>query len=229
MNVGRVRASYAIFSLGLVIETYQKNSQTEAFEADLLPMLIQGDKASFNRMVEAYYGPMLGLARSIVGMAIADEVVQEAWLSMYKALPSFEGRSSLKTWILRITANEAKSRLRRESRHVSLDAITGGETDMMPGRFQDNGHWSVPPSAWHDEGPDALLTNLEMGDCIQYSLNRLPELQQAVFTLKELEGYSFEELCNILEISASNARVLLHRARICLYSKIEHFQESGEC
>ena len=100
---------------------------------------------------------------------------------------------------------------------------------MMPGRFQDNGHWSVPPSAWHDEGPDALLTNQEMGDCIQYSLSRLPELQQAVFTLKELEGYSFEELCNILEISASNARVLLHRARISLYGKIEHFQESGEC
>ncbi len=172
---------------------------------------------------------MLGLARSIVGMAIADEVVQEAWLSVYKALPKFEGRSSLKTWILRITANEAKSRLRRESRHLSLEAISGGETDVMAGRFQNNGHWSLPPSAWHDDGPDALLTNVEMGDCIEHSLSRLPALQQAVFTLKELEGYSFEALCNILEISASNARVLLHRARISLYAKIEHFQESGEC
>lgn len=172
---------------------------------------------------------MLGLARSIVGMAIADEVVQEAWLSVYKALPKFEGRSSLKTWILRITANEAKSRLRRESRHLSLEAISGGDIDLMPGRFQQNGHWSVAPSAWHDEGPDALLTNDEMGDCIEHSFSRLPELQQAVFRLKELEGCSFEELCSILEISASNARVLLHRARISLYSKIEHFQESGEC
>ncbi|MEH6470572.1 MAG: RNA polymerase sigma factor [Halopseudomonas sp.] len=210
-------------------EIYKINIQTQAFEAELLPKLVDGDKASFNRVVEAYYGPMLGLARSIVGEAIADEVVQEAWLSVYKALPKFEGRSSLKTWILRITANEAKSRLRRESRHVSLEAISGGETDVLPGRFQNNGHWSVPPNGWHDESPDALLTNAEMGDCIELTLNRLPELQRAVFNLKELEDFSFEELCNILEISASNARVLLHRARISLYGKIEHFQESGEC
>ena len=215
--------------MDLNIDTYTKNSQTDAFEAGLLPLLIQGDKASLNRIVEAYYGPMLGLARSIVGMAIADEVVQEAWLSVYKALPKFEARSSLKTWILRITANEAKSRLRRESRHLSLEMLSGGETDILPGRFQDNGHWSIPPGSWHDESPDALLTNTEMGDCIEQSLNRLPELQQAVFRLKVLEDYSFEELCNILEISASNARVLLHRARLNLYGKIEHFQESGEC
>ncbi|MFT5719872.1 MAG: RNA polymerase sigma-70 factor (ECF subfamily) [Motiliproteus sp.] len=172
---------------------------------------------------------MLGLARSIVGMAVADEVVQEAWLSVYKALPKFEGRSSLKTWILRITANEAKSRLRRESRYVSLEAISGGETELLPGRFHDDGHWSVPPSSWHDEGPDALLTNAEMGECIESTLSGLPESQQAVFKLKELEDYSFADLCNILDISASNARVLLHRARISLYAKIEHFQESGEC
>ncbi|MFT6914431.1 MAG: RNA polymerase sigma-70 factor (ECF subfamily) [Motiliproteus sp.] len=225
---GQIRSLYPL-QAGPVIDTYNKNSQTEAFERGLLPLLIQGDKASFKRIVEAYYGPMLGLARSIVGMAVADEVVQEAWLSVYKALPMFEGRSSLKTWILRITANEAKSRLRRESRYVSLEAISGGETELLPGRFQDNGHWSVPPGGWHDEGPDALLTNSEMGDCIESTLSGLPEQQQAVFRLKELEDYSFADLCNILDIGASNARVLLHRARISLYAKIEHFQESGEC
>ncbi len=204
-------------------------SPTDAFEAELLPQLRQGDKQSFNRIVDAYFGPMLGLARSIVGEAIADEVVQEAWLSVYKALPKFEGRSSLKTWILRITANEAKSRLRRESRLVSLEAITGGETEFLPGRFQANGHWSVLPTMWHEEGPDTLLTNQEMGDCIEQTLHGLPELQQAVFNLKELGDHSFDDVCNILDISASNARVLLHRARLGLYSKIEHFQESGEC
>ena len=206
-----------------------KNPQTEAFEAELLPRLRAGDKASFNRLVSTYFGPMRALAHSIVGDAIADEVVQEAWLSVYKALPKFEGRSSLKTWILRITANEAKSRLRRESRQLSLEAISGGETDVLPGRFKGNGHWSVPPSAWHDDSPDALLTNHEMGDCIELTLGNLPQMQQAVFKLKEMEDHSFEEICNILEISASNARVLLHRARVSLYGKIEHFQESGEC
>ncbi len=209
--------------------TNNVNLVTQAFEAELLPKLRQGDKQSFIRIVEAYSGPMLGLARSIVGESIADEVVQEAWISAHRALSRFEGRSSLKTWVLRITANEAKSRLRRESRMVSLEALSGGETDILPGRFQSNGHWSAPPSSWHDESPDALLTNQEMGECIDFTLSRLPELQRAVFNLKELERYSFDEVCNILEISASNARVLLHRARASLYSKIEHFQESGEC
>ena len=210
-------------------DTVAASKPYQQLEAELLPKLRNGDKASFNRLVEAYYGPMLALARSIVGEAIADEVVQEAWLSVYKALAKFEGRSSLKTWILRITANEAKSRLRRESRKLSLEAISGGDTDILPGRFQDDGHWSIPPTSWHDESPDALLTNQEMGDCIELTLNRLPELQQAVFNLKELDNHSFDEICNILEISASNARVLLHRARVSLYGKIEHFQESGEC
>ncbi|MEH6825192.1 MAG: sigma factor, partial [Motiliproteus sp.] len=89
MKIGKVVNPGSLVS-DFIIETYPKNNQTEAFEAGLLPKLIQGDKASFNRIVEAYYGPMLGLARSIVGMAIADEVVQEAWLSVYKALPKFE-------------------------------------------------------------------------------------------------------------------------------------------
>ncbi|MEH6650953.1 MAG: RNA polymerase sigma factor [Motiliproteus sp.] len=209
--------------------TYSTNLAVQNFEAELLPKLRQGDKQSFNRLVEHYSGPMLGLARSIVGDSIADEVVQEAWISAHRALSRFEGRSSLKTWILRITANEAKSRLRRESRLVSLEAISGGETDVLPGRFQDNGHWAAAPGSWHDESPDALLTNHEMGDCIERTLNHLPELQRAVFNLKELQNHSFDEVCNILEISASNARVLLHRARLSLYSKIEHFQESGEC
>lgn len=206
-----------------------KNMEVQAFEAELLPKLRQGDLPSFNRIVEAYSGSMLGLARSIVGESIADEVVQEAWISAYKALSRFEGRSSLKTWVLRITANEAKSRLRRESRLVSLEAISGGETELLPNRFQSTGHWSAPPSSWHDESPDALLTNTEMGECIEFTLSELPELQTAVFNLKELQNHSFDEVCNILEISASNARVLLHRARISLYRKIEHFQESGEC
>lgn len=205
------------------------NLELQTFEAELLPGLRAGDKACFHRLVEAYYGIMLVVARSIVGEAIADEVVQEAWLSVYKSISRFEGRSSLKTWILRITANQAKTRLRRESRQLSLESISGGDTELLPGRFNANGHWAVPPTAWHEDSPDALLTHREMGDCIEQTLTNLPDLQQAVFELKELQGHSFDEICNILDVSTSNARVLLHRARIRLYDKIEHFQESGEC
>lgn len=200
-----------------------------AKEAALLPALKQQDEQSFNQLVGMYYGAMMGLARSMVGDAIADEVVQEAWVSVYRALPRFEGRSSLKTWILRITANEARTRLRKETRSVAVEGLSPGGDGVLVGRFAENGHWSVPPSTWHDDGPDTLLTSSEMRDCIELTMGRLPELQQAVFVLKDLEDYGFEEICNILEISASNARVLLHRARISLFGKIEHFQDSGEC
>nr|WP_242521775.1 RNA polymerase sigma factor [Motiliproteus sp. SC1-56] len=194
-----------------------------------MPGLRRRDEASFNRLVAAYYAPMRSLASTIVGESIADEVVQEAWISVYRALSGFEGRSSLKTWILRITANEAKTRLRREKRYTSLEQLQGDSGTLLADRFADDGHWQRPPVQWHADAPDALLTNAEMGRCIEQTLHQLPPLQQAVFTLKDLEGSGFDEICNILEISASNARVLLHRARVRLFGKIEHFQETGEC
>lgn len=200
-----------------------------ALEAELLPGLRQQEARSFQRLVERYTGAILGLARSLVGDAIADEVVQEAWMSAHKALPRFEGRSSLKTWLLRITANEARSRLRRESRMVSLEALSPGGEGVLEGRFNASGEWQIPPSQWQDDGPEALLTRSEMGDCIEVTLEALPEAQQAVFVLRDLEHQSFEEICNILDISASNARVLLHRSRTRLFSAIEHFQDTGEC
>ncbi len=200
-----------------------------SLEAEVLPKLLQRDEQSFNRLVEAYYGSMLGLARGIVGEAIADEVVQEAWVSVYRALPKFEGRSSLKTWILRITANEAKTRLRKESRTVSLEQFGEGGESLLNARFDHQGMWRKPPVPWHEDDPQALIINAEMGECIKATLQHLPEMQQAVFSLKDLDGNSFDEICNILEITPSNARVLLHRARVSLFGKIEHFQETGEC
>ncbi|HEY5718363.1 MAG TPA: sigma factor, partial [Motiliproteus sp.] len=126
-------------------------------EAELLPQLQRQDDTSFNRLVRLYSGVMLSLARSIVGDAIADEVVQEAWLSAYRALPKFEGRSSLKTWLLRITANQARTRLRKENRSVAMDALSPGGEGVLQGRFAEDGHWRIPPSGWHDDSPEALL------------------------------------------------------------------------
>ena len=205
------------------------NESIAQAEAELLPLLAEQDEESFNYLVRTYYGSMLGLARSIVGDAIADEVVQEAWVSIYRALPKFEGRSSLKTWMLRITANEAKTRLRKESRTVSLEQFDDGGESILAGRFNSQGAWQRPPGSWHEEDPEALLINTEMGECIEHTLHLLPEMQQAVFSLKDLDGNSFDSICNILEITSSNARVLLHRARVSLFGKIEHFQETGEC
>ncbi len=143
-------------------------------------------------------------------------------------MPKFEGRSTLKTWITQIVANEAKKRLGKESRQVSLDSL-GNDDEHFLERFDSQGHWSIPPANWDLSTPAEILDEKQLKQCIDETIKNLPEKQKAVFTLRYLENYSLSELCNILEISNSNIRVLMHRARLVLYQTIEHFQETGEC
>ncbi len=197
-------------------------------EQKLIQGLLQQDENAYRYLVKRYQAMMRHLAVSICGEIIADEVVQESWVSVMGALPKFESRSSLKTWVLRIVANEAKSRLRKEKRYVSIESLIEPDP-VMASRFSSNGHWSTPPSQWHEDSPDALLTKAELQACIKRVLTALPSLQAATLRLKELEGMSLTEICNILDVSESNVRVLLHRARNRLFMVIDYFQSSGKC
>lgn len=199
-------------------------------DAALVAALINKEEAAFRTAIRRYQPAMLFLANSIAGEKIGDEVVQEAWFSAIKALPRFEGRSSLKTWILRIVANEAKSRLRKESRTTSLEAMTADDEDFLA-RYDQAGHWiaSEVPVAWTGDSPDELLTSDELRDCLELVIAALPELQGATLRLREQEGYELAEICNILDVTESNVRVLLHRARNRLFTTIEHFEKTGEC
>tara|TARA_R110002072_G_scaffold252400_1_gene411200 strand:+ start:235 stop:888 length:654 start_codon:yes stop_codon:yes gene_type:complete len=201
-------------------------------EAVLILGLLAQDETAYRFAVKTHHGSMLYLARRIVGDKIADEVVQEAWLSVMKALPRFEGRSKLKSWILTIVSNEAKNRLRKEKRYVSLDAMTddmGEDTSSINERFGKNEHWTEPPGDWRADSPDALLSGTELSSCLDQAIRELPALQEATLCLKEKQGYSLNEICNILDISDSNVRVLLHRARNKIFTIIDHFQLTGEC
>ena len=197
-------------------------------EDDLIDAMIKGEDAAFRHAIKKHQQSMKYLAISLISEKLADEVVQEAWLSAYKAIGKFEKRSSLKTWLLRIVANEAKSRLRRENRLTSLDALTAEDPDFIS-RFGENSHWETKPSNWGAEAPDALLTRDELQECIELLISLLPDQQSATLNLRDREGCSFSEICNILDVSESNVRVLLHRARIRLYKCIDAFQKTGEC
>jgi RNA polymerase sigma-70 factor, ECF subfamily len=181
-------------------------------EAELVRQLLSHDEHAFSLVVRAYQGKMLRLARALVGEALAEEVVQETWLAVLKALPDFEGRARLKTWILHILCNIAKSQLRREARSART---TQWWDDGPPGeaRFDANDQWRSPPCPWQEETPEALLKAEELRQCIESAIAALPPAQQAVLTLRDLEGLAMDEICNILEISPTNGRVLLHRAR----------------
>jgi RNA polymerase sigma-70 factor (ECF subfamily) len=197
-------------------------------EDTLIQALIDKSETAFRHALTECQPSMLYLAHSMVGNKLADEVVQEAWFSAMRALPKFERRSKLKTWLMRIVANEAKTRLRRENRQVSLDVMLEPD-DTMDSRFDSKGHWQNNPLDWDGDSPEALLSSDELLDCIDDMIATLPDLQSATLNLRERQGYSLVEICNILDVSESNVRVLLHRARNRVFRCIEHFQDSGEC
>jgi RNA polymerase sigma-70 factor (ECF subfamily) len=180
-----------------------------------------GDEQAFVALVDSYYGMMLAVARGYVRTrAVAEEVVQEAWLGVLNGIDRFEGRSSLKTWIMRIVVNIAITRGEREARSVPFSAFTSEEGDepvVDPERFRDErdgfpGHWRAYPGNWAALPDDALLGR-ETLDVVMRAIEELPAAQRAVITMRDVAGCSPEEVCGALDVSDGNQRVLLHRAR----------------
>lgn len=197
-----------------------------------LVALRRGDTDAFTRLVQRYHKKMLLIARAIVGDVWAEEVLQEAWLSIHRGLPRFEGRASLHTWLYTIVRNEARTRLGKESRYVSLDSASGSHEDGLAAlglHFQENGHWLQAPTHWHSESPLQLLEQSQLQRCIEHTLQTLSADQCAVFTLRDMQQVPLEDICNILDLSNSNVRVLLHRARLHLLQVIDRYQETGTC
>ncbi|MDT4787850.1 ECF RNA polymerase sigma-E factor [compost metagenome] len=198
-------------------------------DADLLPRLLAGEQGAFRELIGAYQSAMRAVAYAIVGQRYADEVVQDAWLAVVRNLDGFQQRSSLKTWLLTIVANAARSRLKQYRREVLLDDLPAPHGTVGDARFADDGHWAARLPAWHEDSPEALLTEDELRECLEKTLLSLSEMQRGVLLLRERQGLELEEICNLLEISLSNVRVLLHRGRLKLFATLEHFEETGQC
>ena len=200
-------------------------------EMRLVDGLRAGDEAAFVELMRLYGASMLRIAQLYVrSRAVAEEVVQETWLAVFKGIGRFEGRSSLKTWLFRILTNTAKSRAVREGRSVPFSALAGDEDDgpsVDPDRFlgpdeRFPGHWSAPPSTWAGE-PEERLVASETLDMIKREIDRLPPAQALVMTMRDVEGFSSEDVCNALDISETNQRVLLHRARTKVRRALEEY------
>ncbi|WP_426212868.1 RNA polymerase sigma factor [Pseudomonas sp. TWR2-1-1] len=200
-----------------------------ADDTELLKRLLAGEQQAFRELVSSYQGAMRAVAYAIVGSRHADEAVQDAWLSVVRNIGGFESRSSLKTWLLTITANAAKNRYKQNRREVLLDDLPSPHGTIDDDRFSSDGHWLLAPLAWHQDTPEALLAENELRECLEHTLLSLPQLQSSVLVLRERQGLALEEICNLLDISLSNVRVLVHRARLKVFATVEHFEETGEC
>ena len=167
--------------------------------------------------MSTYQQPLVRLALTFVpSRAVAEEVVQETFIGVIRGIGRFEGRSSLRTWIYRILVNRARTTGAREPRHMSL----GEERDVLAGRFSANGVWTDPPSPWPDD-VDERLAAPELARRLLAAIEGLPGLQRQVVTLRDVEGLSSAEVCELLKISDGNQRVLLHRARTKLRAMFE--------
>jgi RNA polymerase sigma-70 factor (ECF subfamily) len=207
-------------------------------ERTLVERLRVLDESAFTEMVEHYYGYLLPLANFYVSnRAVAEEVVQEAWLEVLKGIDRFEERSSFKTWLSRIVMNLERTRGVREGRMVPFsefadEEASGSEPAVDPERFrvatdEYPDHWSIALRPWNSD-PEAQLLTSETMAVLDGALKLLPEAQRLVVTMRDVNGYTAEEVCNVLAISETNQRVLLHRARSKVRGILEnHYANSG--
>jgi RNA polymerase sigma-70 factor (ECF subfamily) len=198
-------------------------------DLDLVERARGGDEEAFALLVRRYSPMLLRLARMYVPTdALAEDVVQETWVAVVRGLERFEGRSSFKTWLFRILVNRAKTRGVREHRSIPFASVGSGTSDedgdegptVDPARFTSEGAWTSAPADWHDD-PEAALDSAEALRIAREAIAELPERQKIVITLRDLEGLSSDEVRNVLDLTETNQRVLLHRARTKVRKALE--------
>jgi len=204
-------------------------------DARVVAALRAGDEVAFRMLVAELHSSLVRVALIYVpSRAVAEEVVQETWVGVLRGLDRFEGRSSLKTWILRILTNTAKTRGRREGRTIPFSSLQSPGTVPEPAvdadRFRPDddprwpGHWASAP----EELPEDRLVAAETRARLEAAIADLPASQRAVITLRDVQGWTSEEVCNALDVTETNQRVLLHRARSKVRAALEHYLRGDE-
>ena len=214
-------------------------TQQSGGDAELVEALKRGDEGAFTALVEELNPALLRLALAhLPSRAIAEEVVQDTWIGVIQGIDRFEGRSALRTWIFQILLNKARTKGVREKRTLPFasfrrSAEEGGneaavDADRFQGRRDEHpGAWAQPPAAW--QAPEERLATAAARDVMLKAIAALPPRQREIITLRDIQGYSAEEARNALELSETNQRVLLHRARSKVRAELERYfeEESG--
>jgi len=190
----------------------------------MLDRLRRGDEATFRSLVRKHHASMVSFARSFLrDRSAAEEAVQDSWMAVISGIGSFEGRSSLKSWIFAIVANKARTKAKRDGRMVPFSAFGSADEPAVDAeRFTPEGSWASPPGSWSDINPERIVAGRQLLAHVMAILETLPAAQRTVVKLRDIEGLSAPEVCDVLEISEANQRILLHRGRSRVRQGIEN-------
>lgn len=194
--------------------------RTQQDDARLVTGLVSGNREAFENVYRRHNAAMVRLATTILrNRASAEEIAQDAWLSVLRNIASFEGRSSLAGWIFTILTNKARTRAQRDGRSISFDE--DGDEDNLSAAFDGRGRWKNMPELWEEMTPETIVAGRDILTHVNSAIQSLPPAQRAVLILRGQQGLEAKEVCSILEISEGNLRVLLHRARFALRAAID--------
>lgn len=197
-------------------------------DAVVIERLLAGDESTFRQLVAAHHAALVRVAQYYVIAAVAEEVVQDTWLALLTGLEGFEQRSSLKTWLFRVLVNRAKTRGVRDQRMIPLSIVGEEQPAVDPTRFLPNGHWRQLPTSLDAQTPETLLENAELRVALDAAIDALPPSQRAVITLRDVQGLQSDEVCQLLQLSEANQRVLLHRGRAKLRTILEDYLQDSD-
>jgi len=184
-------------------------------------MVLQGNKVESQKWLERYGNSLYKYALPRVNdRHVAEDIVQETFLSALNGADGFKGEASEKNWLFTILKNKIIDHYRRKAKEqaiVSMPDLRAVEDDW----FNEDGRWEKNkiPKTWR--ASDNPMERLEIRKVINWCKSHLKEMQQHVFTLKYLEGIDSEEICKVLNISTSNYWVLIHRARLQMRDCVE--------
>lgn len=205
-------------------------------DRDLVAALRVGDEAAFAHLLDRYHGALVRVAMAYVAdRATAEEVAQDAWVGVLRGIDRFEGRSSFRTWLFTILVNQARRRGERDRRCVPFSSLGRLDDDdapavepdrFLPASHEDAGWWATYPRAWSDS-PEASILSGEVRGMLHRAVVALPAAQQRVVVLRDIEGWSADEVCVLLGLSQANQRVLLHRGRAKLRRALERYMEGS--
>ena len=202
-------------------------------DSQLIAAVREGDESAFVTLIERYHPPLQRLARLYIDASAVEDVVQDTWIGVLHGLPNFEGRASFKTWLFRILVNRARTRAVRNARTIPMSSLVQAETETReyavdPGRFRPAddpypGHWLplLKPSA--EDMPEERLLAGELEVLVRTALNGLPPAQAQVVRLRDVEGLPSEQVCELLNLTEGNQRVLLHRGRSRIRAALESY------